>query len=80
MSSRAPETYHELREEILEILEHPLSTGDGSDEIETESNDVTLTVPSCPSCGTILPEDSTTGFSGECPSCHRVNRPEEVFH
>lgn len=76
----APEEYHDLREEILQILEHPRSSSDERDEIETESNAVTLTVPSCPSCGTILPEDTTAGFSGECPSCHRVSNPEEVFH
>lgn len=52
-------------------------------ETETETERDTeprLAVPSCPACGTIIPEDTTTGWTGECPSCHRINNPEEVFH
>lgn len=58
MSSPAPVSYHDLREE-----------GESADD----------QIPSCLACGTILPEDTTTGWSGECPSCHRTNDPEEVF-
>ena len=72
MSSPAPESYHDLREEILEIIEHPLADSGG------ESADGEI--PSCLACGTILPEDTTPGWSGECPSCHRINGPEEVFY
>lgn len=46
--------------------------------LETDE-DSRLTVPTCPACGTILPTDTTSGWNGECPSCHRINDPNEVF-
>lgn len=46
--------------------------------LESES-DSRLSIPTCPNCGTILPEDTNTEWSGECPSCHRVSSPNEVF-
>lgn len=56
----------------------PTQSTEAALESETDA-DSRLSIPTCPKCGEILPEDTTTGWSGECPSCHRVHSPNEVF-
>lgn len=66
-----PEQYEAHVEQVLKISAHPLV------EDEDETND--RLAESCPSCGSILPTD-TGAWDGECPSCHRINEPGEVFY
>lgn len=35
--------------------------------------------PTCTACGTMLPLDVQAEFDGECPHCHRVNKPEVLL-
>ena len=49
-------------------------------EPEAETSDVNLTTASCPCCGSIIPLDVRPDASLECPTCHRVNDPSEVFN
>lgn len=55
-----PEQYAVRAEQVLRITAHPLIEG------ENETNE--RLADSCPSCGSILPTD-TSAWDGECPRC-----------